>query len=367
MKSQNKIFYSLLFSLILCYSPILAQESLPDLIERIKPAVVKVIVYDSSGERITTGSGFYVALNKIITNKHVIESAYRIEIQTFDNKIFSIVKKTNAENSDLSLLQSSIENTTITPLVISRTIPRQGDKIVVVGSPLGLSGSISDGLVSAFRALKEEGNLLQITASISPGSSGSPVLDMSGQVVGVATLNVPGGQSLNFAIPSERIISLWGNLLASSSVSGIYNPKPQLPPFNQNATSVKGELKFDGLYVSEKVNYAFEQRFSSNNIRFYEDGTALAALFGGKFDLNYSSKYLDKKNKGVLKGQYTLNNGLIYFLSKSKNGGSISFDCVFLESVPGGSIKCKTHNFSFNDPGDLEERIYQFISFSPPQ
>src|SRR4029077_2185902 len=74
--------------------------------------------------------------------------------------------------------------------------------------PLGLEGSVTNGIVSAVRDIPTFGRIIQITAPISPGSSGSPVVNMHGQVIGVATLQITGGQSVNFAIPSERIAQL---------------------------------------------------------------------------------------------------------------------------------------------------------------
>jgi tetratricopeptide (TPR) repeat protein len=84
---------------------------------------------------------------------------------------------------------------------------------VVIGNPFGLEGSVTNGIVSAVRDIPTFGRIIQITAPISPGSSGSPVVNMQGQVLGVATLQITGGQSINFAIPSERISQLQtGNL-----------------------------------------------------------------------------------------------------------------------------------------------------------
>jgi S1-C subfamily serine protease len=71
-----------------------------------------------------------------------------------------------------------------------------------------LEGSVSNGIVSAVREISGYGKIIQITAPISPGSSGSPVVNMRGQVIGVATLQAAEGQSLNFAVPSERISQL---------------------------------------------------------------------------------------------------------------------------------------------------------------
>jgi Tfp pilus assembly protein PilF len=93
-------------------------------------------------------------------------------------------------------------------LSLDRTSPQEGESIVVIGNPFGLEGSVTNGIVSAVRDIPTFGRIIQITAPISPGSSGSPVVNMQGQVIGVATLQITGGQSVNFAIPSERISQL---------------------------------------------------------------------------------------------------------------------------------------------------------------
>jgi hypothetical protein len=120
--------------------------------------------------------------------------------------------------------------------VLANSSPREGDKIIVVGNPLGLEGSISDGIVSAFRTTRDLGKLIQITAPISPGSIGSPVINTNGEVIGVATLNLEGGQNLNFAISSERLISLWKNIVTISNNKQILVS----PPLNQSNKN-KGE------------------------------------------------------------------------------------------------------------------------------
>jgi tetratricopeptide (TPR) repeat protein len=111
----------------------------------------------------------------------------------------------------------------IRPLPLDKTSPQEGESVVVIGNPLGLEGSVTNGIVSAVRDIPTFGRIIQITAPISSGSSGSPVVNMQGQVIGIATLQITGGQSVNFAIPSERISQLQiaavmslGDLVASS-------------------------------------------------------------------------------------------------------------------------------------------------------
>jgi hypothetical protein len=109
---------------------------------------------------------------------------------------------------DLALLQVDIPAQYVRPLPIVRNVPQEGESIVVIGNPFGLEGSVSNGIVSAVREISGYGKIIQITAPISPGSSGSPVVNMMGQVIGIATLQAAEGQSLNFAVPAERIFQL---------------------------------------------------------------------------------------------------------------------------------------------------------------
>jgi S1-C subfamily serine protease len=90
----------------------------------------------------------------------------------------------------------------------------EGEKAIVIGNPTGLTGSVSDGIISAFR---ENRSLIQITAPISPGSSGSPVMDENGQVIGVARSVSKQGQNLNFAIAVEKVAATLGWSTAQSS------------------------------------------------------------------------------------------------------------------------------------------------------
>jgi S1-C subfamily serine protease len=76
-----------------------------------------------------------------------------------------------------------------------------------LGSPLGLEHTVTEGLVSAIRTVRDRGEFLQISAPIAPGSSGGPVVNMKGQVIGIATFQVRG-QNINFAVPGYRILAL---------------------------------------------------------------------------------------------------------------------------------------------------------------
>jgi tetratricopeptide (TPR) repeat protein len=189
--------------------PIEAQDILPDLVRRIKPSAVAIETFDSRGEKLSRGSGFFVEADRIVTNRHVLEGAYRAEVHASSGTVFPVkgVLAVDAEG-DVALLKIDPPAPPIRALPLDKTSPQEGESVVVIGNPLGLEGSVTNGIVSAVRDIPTFGRIIQITAPISSGSSGSPVVNMQGQVIGVATLQITGGQSVNFAIPSERISQL---------------------------------------------------------------------------------------------------------------------------------------------------------------
>jgi tetratricopeptide (TPR) repeat protein len=198
--------------LLVLISPIkveATQDILPELVRRIKPSAVAIETFDSRGERLSRGSGFFIDTDRIVTNRHVIENAHRAEVHSSTGVVFPVkgVLAVDAEG-DIALLKIDVPNPLIRPLPLDKTSPQEGESVVVIGNPLGLEGSVTNGIVSAVRDIPTFGRIIQITAAISSGSSGSPVVNMQGQVIGIATLQVTGGQSVNFAIPSERITQL---------------------------------------------------------------------------------------------------------------------------------------------------------------
>lgn len=205
----------LLFS-VLAISAVSAagQDFLPELVRKIKPSAVAIAAFDARGNIVSRGSGFFVATDRIITNRHVIEGSSRVEVHLLDGKKYPVkgVLAVDGEG-DIALLQIDVPAAVAVPLPIVRSVPQEGESVVVVGNPFGLEGSVSNGIVSAVREISGYGRIIQITAPISPGSSGSPVVNMLGQVIGIATLQAAEGQSLNFAVPSERILQLKVNEL----------------------------------------------------------------------------------------------------------------------------------------------------------
>jgi len=196
--------------LLFALSPASGQENLPSLIRKIDPSVVAILTYGKEGKVIGQGSGFFISKEgDVITSYHVLRGASGAEIKTSEGKIYK-VNKVLAEDrvGDLIRLSVDIPEEAVRPIVISHSLPEVGEKVFIIGTPFGLEKTVSDGIVSALREIPDLGKIVQITAPISPGSSGSPVLNMNGEVIGVATFFIIAGQNLNFAIPGSRIAKL---------------------------------------------------------------------------------------------------------------------------------------------------------------
>jgi hypothetical protein len=152
------------------------------------------------------GSGFVVSADgRVVTNFHVISGARSATVTTADGREFSAVEVMGADPAhDVAVLRIGAHGINALPLGESAAA-RPGEHIVAIGHPLGLGDTVSDGLVSAVRQVSRDLSLLQISAPISPGSSGGPVFDDQGDVIGISTLFVAGGQNLNFAVPIDAV------------------------------------------------------------------------------------------------------------------------------------------------------------------
>jgi len=190
--------------------PAWAEDNLPAIVKRITPAVV--VVETQRGAKKGLGTGFFInAKGHIVTNYHVVFGADQATVKTADGQRFP-VKRIVAEDreADLILISADIPPRLVVPLEVSGTLPEVGEKIYAIGHPMGLEKTVSEGIVAAIRNLPKLGEIIQITAPISPGSSGGPVFNGAGQVIGVARATFRTGQNLNFAVPGKKIAALAG-------------------------------------------------------------------------------------------------------------------------------------------------------------
>ncbi len=195
--------------LSVCVAGSAAADDLKSLAKDAQSSVLLLRLFDVTGREIGSGTGFYISSDGLlVTNHHVIEPARRIEAVPASGEPLQVrgivaVDETN----DLAVVRVEVDRSRPLPLADVGLLD-PGEKVVVLGGPLGLAGTLSEGIVSAIRDASELDHakpgaapLLQISAAVSPGSSGSPVMTYEGEVVGVVTSQYLVGQSLNFAVP----------------------------------------------------------------------------------------------------------------------------------------------------------------------
>jgi len=190
--------------------PIAAAASDPasQVYDRASKSVLLLLVKTPDGRLLGQGTGFVVANGRIVTNEHVVRGG-TVFVDLGPVKLPLTVERVDNKN-DLAVLTASAE-LDIPPLSLASSAPVTGTTIYAIGNPAGLERTLSTGVVSAVRTIQGR-ELLQISAPISPGSSGGPILDGRGDVVGVAVGIIEKGQNLNFAVPAALV----GGLIAGN-------------------------------------------------------------------------------------------------------------------------------------------------------
>ncbi|MBQ7154790.1 MAG: serine protease [Synergistaceae bacterium] len=163
-----------------------------DLVEQVMPSMV--MIQTDAG---SAGSGFFVSdQGDILTNWHVIRGAGRITVTPQNGMQTIALVKDYDRTKDVALLK--VNTSKASPFLrISAALPRQGEAVMAIGNPRGYEGTVSNGIISAFR---ENNTIIQFTAPISQGSSGGALINLKGEVVGMPTKLRTDGQNLNFAI-----------------------------------------------------------------------------------------------------------------------------------------------------------------------
>lgn len=192
----------------------------PKAIQVASNSVIMLSCYDKDGNLYATGSAFAAFEGGVfVTNCHVIEKeVYAIRAKMETGLEFSInsVVAYDAEK-DLAILRTEAK-TGLDPLPLgSSAALERGEKVIAIGSPLGLINTLSIGLYSG--ALKDERIFLQFSAAISHGSSGGALFNNKGEVIGITSASYTEGQNLNLAIPIEDAVELWENCEKDNELS----------------------------------------------------------------------------------------------------------------------------------------------------
>ncbi|MDF2609957.1 MAG: serine protease Do [Lachnospiraceae bacterium] len=162
-----------------------------------KQATVEIIA-NVSDLYYNLGSGFFIDNGIIVTNYHVIEGANKIQITTYDNKAYEVEQVLGYDKFlDIAILKVDSTNQF---LKVNERGVTVGQQIFIIGSPLGLTGTFADGLVASDSRVIDNVEYIQVTAPMSQGNSGGPLLNVYGEVMGINTWQYVDGQNLNFSI-----------------------------------------------------------------------------------------------------------------------------------------------------------------------
>lgn len=194
-------------------------SALPELVKVAGRAVVYLRTYDVNGRPTGLGSGFLVEHGRVVTNAHVVEGAARVEVYDFEDNILGTTDYAESLSSRIDLAVLPAMPNAPGALHLATNEPPVGESIIVIGAPQGLTNTVSTGIVSAFRD-HEGKRWMQISAPISQGSSGGPVLNQQGEVLGVSVAVLRDGQNLNFAIPGRNVRALLGSPPGRIALSG---------------------------------------------------------------------------------------------------------------------------------------------------
>ncbi len=191
----------------------------PEIYALLRPSVV-LVMRDPNNRDAGVGSGVVVdEFGNILTSYHVVAGLDRVTVRFWDGSTQVATVDVEQADRDLAILHVDFIPNSVAPAVLSGGV-RPGDRVMAIGAPFGLEGSVSSGVVSATGRtflVEETGqiltNMIQFDASVNPGNSGGPLVDLSGRVVGVVTGLVNPTKErvfvgLGFAVPIEAAGSL---------------------------------------------------------------------------------------------------------------------------------------------------------------
>jgi serine protease Do len=181
-------------------SPNNKPKSVSELFKDLNPAVFRVYGVLSE-DKYSTGSGFFIGEGIGVTNYHVLADSHEAYIQIGEDfyEITNVLSKSYPANLDYVIFETDYKN--IGSLSIANSNPQVGEDIFAIGSPKGLSNSLTKGTISGFR----ENRRIQIDATIDHGSSGGPLFNMKGEVIGITTSGMGTGSELNFAVDIQAL------------------------------------------------------------------------------------------------------------------------------------------------------------------
>lgn len=228
-----KTLILLFFILIINSSTYASENKWTSVTEHAKPAVVIIISGDE--DSYSLGSGFFVnPEGYVVTNAHVVEDYEEISIGLYDGRIFDASIIYIDRILDLALLKVPASNLPTLRFGNNETI-NDGEAVIAIGSPMGFDFTVSSGIISSPKRVIDDLTYLQTDVAINPGNSGGPLINLSGEVLGINTFLIEGAQGIGFAIPSDKAIAFLNEqgISAETSLSSRFSATAELAYLEQ--------------------------------------------------------------------------------------------------------------------------------------
>jgi tetratricopeptide (TPR) repeat protein len=289
----------------------------PQMIRQVSNSIFTIYTYGPDGKLNGAGSGFVIGANGLcVTNFHVLEDAFYAEVKMKNGekiKVRNIVDFNAA--ADLVKFRLDVPaGRTFYPLRIANRLPMQGDDVVNISTPLGVfEQTLSKGNVATVRTHQDHGYLIQVTAPFSVGSSGSPIINMRGEVIGVATMIFRLGQNLNFAVSSLKLLQMTRTrnvLLADMSKD---------PLVTRYIKQARAALKRNNYDNAASMTLTELRRNPQNSVAW----SLMGQIYEAVGDYENSTRYYQKAYKISNKTEDALNYGLSVAELGMANGGNM--------------------------------------------
>lgn len=281
-----------------CSRTMMLEEDSWDLHKAVAPvqrSVVTVAAIGADGDVLRIGSGFFIDRDgTLVTSDHVLDGALEAKIKTSEGGIFPISAViAYSPLVDLIKVRVQIPPGQAEPAVLAEQAPAIADRVVVIGSPMGLPQTISEGIVAAIRRHPSFGEVYQLTAPISPGSSGGPVLDLKGRVIGVVSFQTAQGQNINFAV-AIKALQMMSNTISEPSIAEWTLQNDASDPGQAASLCRQGaQLSIKGKYKAA-LDY-FQQAAAANP----KDPHAWSGLGGCYIGLNQPDQAIEALNRSI--------------------------------------------------------------------
>ncbi|MGC8491158.1 MAG: trypsin-like peptidase domain-containing protein [Syntrophobacteraceae bacterium] len=207
---MKRIFIYSVLAVLLSGAPALAGVWAPEVVGKVRRAVVTIYVFDKTGKQVGQGSGFFFkSCGRLITNYHVLGKASAARVKIFDGRQFA-VEAIDAEDKGDDVVEAVVDMPygAAPCLVPAGALAAPGEPLMVAGSPLGVAGVTSTGKVMAIGEIHGLGKCIVHDARAMHGSSGGPVVNVKGEVIGIERAGIVGRPNVDFAIPVKRLSGL---------------------------------------------------------------------------------------------------------------------------------------------------------------